>query len=82
MTTNYNKSHNPRINPGESTATYCRRMGYAPGTVLVGDEGYGPTRIQITAVGEERILAKNLTDGWSPESIWTLAYRDWHEVEP
>lgn len=61
----------------EESAEICRRNGWAPGTVLEGDEGYGPTRIRITAVGERSILAVAEN---GRESNWTLAYRDWKEV--
>ena len=71
-------SGNPNMLPKETSAGYCRRMGWAPGTRIVGDEGYGPTTITITAVGQERILAK--ADG-RDESRWTLEHRDWQLAE-
>lgn len=64
-----------------SSAALCRRNGWEPGTLLIGDEGYGPTVIEITAVGQDGILAiarsnaGRLTLG--SESPWTLSYRDW-----
>ena len=68
-------------------ATLCRRNGWGPGTRLVGDEGYGPTVIEITAVGERNILAKRISHDGKPcqsyESNWTLDLRDWREyVDP
>ena len=72
-------SGNPNMLPRETSAGYCRRMGWGPGTHIVGDEGYGPTTITITAVGQEGILAK--ADG-RDEKTWTLKYRDWQLVEP
>ncbi len=71
-----------------SDAERCRRNGWGPGTRLVGDEGYGPTTIEITAVGERSILAKVVhssashPSSWGGESTWTLACRDWQEVPP
>jgi len=64
-----------------TSAEKCRENGWGPGTVLVGDEGNGPERIRITAVGEVKILAKSL-DPPGSEVMWTLDYRDWQEVTP
>ncbi len=71
-----------------SDAERCRRNGWGPGTRLVGDEGYGPTVIEITAVGEHAILAKKIEQAGEPrlhpadqrENAWTLTCRDWREV--
>lgn len=64
-------------------ASACRANGWAAGTRLVGDEGYGPTIIEITAVGEHNILAKRLAHAGravrDDESSWVLYCRDWHE---
>jgi hypothetical protein len=76
------------MNIAVSDAQTCRDNGWGPGTRLVGDEGYGPTVIQITAVGAESILAKTVSHNGEPprclrsESTWTLAYRDWVRVAP
>ena len=72
-------SGNPNMLPKETSAGYCRRMGWGPGAHIVGDEGYGPTTITITAVGQEDIIAK--ADG-RDESTWKLEYRDWQLAEP
>lgn len=71
------------MRPGESDAAFARRMGYTPGTVLVGNEGYGDTYLTITAVGEERILARAWSErhGHWWEKLWTLRYRDWRPVD-
>jgi hypothetical protein len=72
---------------GESSADACRRLGWGPGTLIVGDEGYGPTVIAITAIGERSILAKQLShngvivSNFFDESTWTLSCRDWKEVK-
>ena len=70
--------------PSVSSAEKCRRNGWGPGTRLVGDKGYGPTVIEITAVGEEGILAKAISHNGKPaaerESAWTLECRDWQLV--
>lgn len=73
MTTNHDMER------GESSADYARRRGWVAGTRLVGDEGYGPTTITITAVGRDGILA--IADGRRYESSWTLRHRDWVEAE-
>ena len=69
-----------------SDAAICRANGWGPGTQLVGDEGYGPTTIEITAVGEESILAKEISHRGQPstdrdEGMWTLSCRDWQPVD-
>jgi hypothetical protein len=67
------------------SAETCRKNGWQVGDVLEGDEGYGPTRIKITAIGEQAILARRIMqDGNSVEdyeSTWTLACRDWRKVD-
>lgn len=63
---------------GESSAAYARRKGWQAGTRIVGDEGFGPTTITITAVGRDGILA--VADGRKYENSWTLQCRDWTEV--
>lgn len=66
-----------------SDAQKCIENGWTVGTHLVGDEGYGPTVIRITAIGEERILAKTVSRNGKPprytepDENWTLDYRDW-----
>jgi len=65
-----------------SAAEVVRAMGWGVGTHLVGDEGYGPTTIQITAVGENEILARPVDSKRFREGTWTLAHRDWKEVKP
>lgn len=59
-----------------AAAVICRERGWGPGTRLVGDEGRGPHVIEITAVGEEQILAKNLTMQ-TGEGLRDLSCRDW-----
>ena len=65
-------------------ADLCRSHGWGPGTRLVGDEGYGPTVIEITAVGEKWILAKTLSHRGEQvdpdEGFWTLSCRKWKKV--
>ena len=70
---------------GKPEAEICRERGWIAGTRLVGDEGWGPTVIEITAVGEELVLAKTITHNgkppeWRGETTWTLDCRDWQEV--
>ncbi len=65
-------------------ADLCRSRGWGPGTRLVGNEGYGPTVIEITYVGEKLILAREVSHNGKPdvcdEALWTLSCRDWREV--
>jgi hypothetical protein len=67
-----------------SDAALCRKYGWKRGTKLVGDEGYGPTVIQITAVGDDSILAKILSHNGHPsderEGSWTLHNRNWRRA--
>lgn len=68
--------------PHESDAEKCRRNGWTAGTRLIGDEGYGPTVIELTAIGEHHILAKEISHNGeltkhSHEQMWTLACRGW-----
>lgn len=67
-----------------SDADKCRANGWGPGTRLAGDEGYGVTVIEITAVGERSILARMVSHRGEPrqrsEGLWTLACRDWKVV--
>lgn len=57
----------------------CELNGWHPGTRLIGDEGYGPCTIRITAIGESSILAVCESHG-SSESTWTLKCREWEEA--
>jgi len=66
------------VKRGSTDAETCRLNGWDVGTVLVGDEGYGPTTIRITAIGDEAILART---GSRRESTWTLTCRDWFEED-
>jgi hypothetical protein len=74
--------------PGEySDADVCRNNGWKVGTRLVGDEGYGPTVIELTAIGERNIMAKTISHNGKPEESplegnWTLSCRDWKVVKP
>lgn len=62
-------------------AQVCQEKGWAVGTRIKGDEGYGETVIQITAIGEKRVLARQISHKGQPqaerEATWTLAHRDW-----
>ncbi|MBM4603158.1 hypothetical protein GS575_09440 [Rhodococcus hoagii] len=68
----------------ENEANACRRRGWAPGMLLEGDEGHGPTVIRITALGESKILARRIRQNGKPvsdsESLWTLSCRDWKRI--
>jgi hypothetical protein len=68
-----------------NSAEVCRANGWGPGTRLVGNEGYGPTVMIITAIGESVILGRGLShDGKTrddSEHCWTLSCRDWKEIK-
>jgi len=63
-------------------AEKCRQNGWGPGTRLVGNDGFRDTVIELTAVGENSVLAKRInSDGDAEyESSWTLQYREWREA--
>lgn len=68
-----------------SAADLCRAKGWGVGTRLVGDEGYGPTVIEITALGEASMLARAVFSKGKAvndrEHSYTLSCREWHKVE-
>lgn len=68
----------------KSDADICREKGWAVGDVLAGDEGFGETKIRITAIGEQAVLARKIAYDGRPlncsEASWSLAYRDWQKV--
>lgn len=65
-------------------AQVCRSKGWDVGTRIKGDEGYGESVIEITALGEKRLLAKMVSHKGEPsargETTWTLACRDWEPM--
>ena len=67
------------LNDSRSPAAACRARGWGVGTVLVGDEGRGPARIVITAIGEKQILARRESDISDYEGSWFLNCRCWGE---
>lgn len=63
----------------------CQRNDWKAGTRLVGDEGYGPTVIEIVFISQQTLIAKAISHNGEAEShpmerTWTLACRDWAEV--
>ena len=71
---------------GTTDAETCHLNGWTVGTHLIGDEGYGPTVIRLTAIGEGAILARAVMLDGQPisrrEATWTLECRDWREWMP
>jgi hypothetical protein len=67
----------------KSDAEECRERGFNVGDRLIGDEGYGPTVIKLTAIGEKCLLAKQISSNGKPaplgENLWTLSCRDWEK---
>lgn len=69
-----------------SGADTARAKGWTVGTRLVGDEGHGPTVIEITAIGRDQVLAYTVSHNGKPdprsrESSWSFRYRDWQVVQ-
>jgi hypothetical protein len=67
---------NIEIHPGESSADYCRRKGWSVGTLLSGRDDHDRVVIQITAQGEEIVLAQVVWRAGEvvreKEGIWSL----------
>ncbi|WP_438346629.1 DUF7241 domain-containing protein [Methylorubrum populi] len=66
-------------------AEICRENGWGVGTRLVGDAGFGPTVIRITALGTRVMLARMIRHngvavGHNDEHAWSLAGRDWCRI--
>lgn len=71
---------------GKNDRETCELNGFVVGDVIEGDEGYGPSRILITAIGQESLLARCLSHPGKPvcghgESLWTLSYREWKKID-
>ena len=66
-------------------ADQCRANGWVVGDRLIGDEGYGPTLIELTAIGESRISASIVSHNGvareRDEVLETLAGRTWRRLE-
>ena len=70
-----------------NAAETCRQNGWVVGDVLEGDEGYGPSRIRITAIGARVMVAVETWRNGKPlpadelsEGPWSLECRDWKKV--
>lgn len=73
--------------PIRSSASICRENGWRVGDVLEGDEDFGPERIQVTAIGAERVLAITVEVPGTVtitgrEGSWDLSHRTWRKIEP
>jgi len=67
-------------------AQVARAKGWSEGTRIVGDEGHGPTVIEITEMTHTRLFAKRISHNGAPshtsrDGSWVLYCRDWAEVE-
>lgn len=65
------------LHSGEEPADAARRKGWKVGDVVEGDEGYGPERLTITAIGEDNLLVRSNSER---EHLLTLNYRCWRKV--
>lgn len=64
-----------------TSAELCRANGWVVGDVLEADWIYGPTRVQLTAIGEELILGRLCgKESKPPESAFFLGGIEWHKV--
>lgn len=72
------------LNDHREPAVICKERGWIPGTMLVGDEGYGPTVIEITGIGKHKMLAETISHNGEKsstgEASWVLWCRDWQVV--
>ena len=77
----------PRVFGHESAGVIVKKgalvRGFKVGDRLVGDEGYGPTVIELCYIGERRILAHTIShkelvysQPMYREETWTLSVRD------
>ena len=64
-----------------SAADTCRGNGWDVGAKLQGTHPTGSIVIQITAIGDDLLLARQVEPVPLPESLWTLAIRQWTRVE-
>lgn len=79
-----------------NSADVARANGWGPGTVIVGDEGYGLDAIRIDYLGQSTVLSTHLAKqrdgyeravpewrpGWGTELAWTLSHREWRLATP
>lgn len=70
---------------GRTERETCSLNGWGVGTRLVGDEGYGPTVIEVTYFTQDgAMLAAVVSHRGKPaaegERFWTLSCREWSEV--
>ena len=72
------------MNYGKTEAETLKLNGWSVGDILEGDEGYGPDRIWITRIGQERFLCRwdyKCQGQWGNESgSTTLSCRKWKRV--
>lgn len=68
------------LNSMRPSSAIARARGWGPGTVIEGDEGYGPERIEIRYVGQT--VVARAVNGSGQENNWTLRARCWGRVGP
>jgi hypothetical protein len=66
-------------------ADICRENGWGVGTRLIGDMGFGPTVIQITALGTQVMLACTVSHNgaavaYNDPQAWSLTARNWCRI--
>ena len=73
-----------KIKIGKTEVETLRLNNWGLGDILEGDEGNGPDRILITAIGIERFLCKwdyKCKELYAPETgSTTLTCRDWKKI--
>lgn len=70
---------------GQTEVETLQLNGWGVGDILEGDEGYGPQRILITAIGEDKFICKwdyKCNGEYAEESgNTTLTHREWKLVD-
>ena len=73
-----------KIKLGETEVETLWLNGWGLGDILEGDEGHGPDRILITAIGAKKFTARwdyKCTGDWADETgNTTLVCRNWKKV--
>ncbi|TXN21047.1 hypothetical protein FV217_15820 [Methylobacterium sp. WL9] len=69
-------------NDRRHAAEICHERGWGVGTRLTGSDGFGTITIEITALGNEVMLARTVCQNGEPSAYgsdqpWRLSDRDW-----
>ncbi len=69
-------------NDRRHAAEICHERGWGVGTLLTGNDGFGSMTIEITALGNQVMLARTVCHNGQPTAYggdrsWRLSDRDW-----